>query len=97
MFNMGQMVKQAQNVQKKIQEAKNKLENTNFEGGSNGVKIVALGSHKVKSVSIDPSLLQDKETLEDLLLVAIDEVNEKIKKEDDKLTSEATGGVKLPF
>ncbi|MDR0423568.1 MAG: YbaB/EbfC family nucleoid-associated protein [Rickettsiales bacterium] len=94
---MGQMVKQAQNMQKKMAEAKARLDNTDFEGGSNGVKVVVAGNYKVKNINIDSGLLQDKETLEDLLLVAMNEVNEKIKKEDDKLTGEATGGMKLPF
>jgi DNA-binding YbaB/EbfC family protein len=92
-------MKQAQSMQKKIQEETAKLEQTDFEGKSGGesVKIVMTGKRVVKKLILDDELLKDKETLEDLLIVAINDVNGKIEKAINDSTNNATGGIKLPF
>ncbi|MDD2839652.1 MAG: YbaB/EbfC family nucleoid-associated protein [Rickettsiales bacterium] len=105
-MNIQQMMKQAQQMQKKIQENQAKLENAEFEGESgNGlVKIQAMGSGIVKKVLVDASLIdvEEKDMLEDLLVVACNDLHEKISKVSENSMSDATGGLnlknmKLPF
>lgn len=105
-MNIQQMMKQAQQMQRKMQENQTKLENTEFDGSSgNGlVKIKAMGNRIIKNVSIDASLLnaEEKDILEDLIVVALNDLNDKISKAGDSSISDATGGLnlknmKLPF
>jgi DNA-binding YbaB/EbfC family protein len=101
MFNMQQIMKQAQNMQKKVADEQAKLDKEEFEGGAanNLIKIKMSGNHKALSISIDPTLIvsEDKETLEDLIIVAINDVNSKIEKRTEEVMNGATGGIKLPF
>ncbi|MDR2527296.1 MAG: YbaB/EbfC family nucleoid-associated protein [Rickettsiales bacterium] len=100
-MNIQQIMRQAQNMQKKVQEEQAKLDLVEFEGTSGGgsVKIKMSGKRIATSVFIDESLMtpDDKETLEDLLLVAINDVSGKVNKANEDLMQSATNGIKLPF
>lgn len=104
-MNIQQMMKQAQQMQRKMQESQTKLESTEFEGvaGNGLVKIKAMGNRVIKGIHIDKSLhTEDQEMLEDLLIVAFNDLNDKINKASDSSLSDATGGLnlknmKLPF
>lgn len=108
-MNKGQMagfMKKAQEMQKKfeqIQEEVAKLE-VNGESGAGMVRIVMNGKHDVKKVTIDPSILDDKEMLEDLIAAAINDANRKVESANsDKMGSLTSvlpgglGGLNLPF
>src|ERR671915_1277636 len=75
---IGNLMKQAQQLQadlKKAQEELATLEVTG-EAGAGMVKVQMTGRHDIKRVTIDPSLLQeDKEMLEDLLAAAVNDAN----------------------
>ena len=96
MLNIQGLMKQAQMMQKKMQEAQEKLAQTEVSGSSaNGLLTVTLnGKSEMKKISIDKSLASDDvEMLEDLIMVA---VNEAIKKADDasaSAMSKMTGGM----
>ena len=105
-MNIQQMMRQAQQMQRKMQENQQKLENTEFEGTSgNGlIKVKAMGNYAIKSVYIDKSLMNadEKDMLEDLLVVAFNDIMKKITEASDSSMSDATGGInlknlKLPF
>lgn len=105
-MNIQQMMKQAQQMQRKMQENQAKLDNTEFEGTSgNGlVRIKAMGNGIIKKVDIDTSLInvEEKDMLEDLLVVACNDLHEKINKAGENSMNDATGGMnlknmKLPF
>lgn len=94
------LMRQAQAMQKKMQEAQNNLANSIYEGESGGgiVKVTVTGDGNVKKIDIDPSLLikEEKEILEDLLVAALN--NAKKKADDDSSNSmkNITGGMPLP-
>lgn len=101
MFNMQKMMKQAQQMQQKMKEAQAKLQATEFEGTAGGgiVTVIMKGDYTTISVDIDKNLVGDaeeKETLEDLLIVALNDVKNKIAKAMVDSMSDATGGLKLP-
>ena len=72
MVNFGNMMKQAQQLQKKMAEAQDKLNDIEVEGTSGGglVKVTATAKGVFKLISIDDSLLKsdEKEILEDLII-----------------------------
>ena len=78
-MNFNNMMKQAQDLQKKMAEAQKKVESLEAEGTSGGglIKIIIDGKNNVKSVKIDDSLIskEDVEILEDLILAAFNDAN----------------------
>jgi len=102
MGQMGQMMKQAQMMQMNIQKAQKELETIEVTGeaGNGMVKVTMTCKNVCRSVLIDESLVGadgDVETLQDLLLVAINDANKQVEAETNKKISKATGGMKLPF
>ena len=103
-MNIQQIMKQAQQMQRKLQENQAILEKKEFEGiASNGyVKIVMMGTGFVKSVNINEELInkEEKDVLEDLLVVAFNDARKKLDEETNSSMNAATGGlnnIKLPF
>ncbi|MEY2775947.1 MAG: hypothetical protein RLY30_45 [Pseudomonadota bacterium] len=96
------LMRQAQQVQEKIKKAQDALAEMVVEGqaGSGLVKVQLTGKHMLKSVSIDPSLMtsdpDDRETLQDLIVAAVNEASEKVEQESSSRMSAATAGMPLP-
>ena len=99
-MNFNNMMKQAQELQKKMTEAQKKVESLEAEGTSGGglIKIIIDGKNNVRSVKIDESLIskEDIEILEDLILAAFNDGKEKIQKKISDEMSSVTGGLQLP-
>ena len=100
MFKLGQMMKQMQETQGKMQELQEKLMAHEIEGqaGAGLVKVVLNGKGDLKTVSIDPSLMKEdeKEILEDLLVAAHSDAKVKVEAYLADKTKEAMGGLNLP-
>ena len=102
---MGNLMKQAQQMQEKMQQAQEEIANAEVAGesGAGLVKIVMNGRHDVKRVSIDDSLMsEDKEILEDLIAAAVNDAVRKIESTSQEKMSGLTGGMmppgfKMPF
>lgn len=99
MKGLGDIMKQAQQMQEKMQDMQGELENleVNGQSGAGLVNLVMTGRHDVKKVNIDSSLLQeDKGMLEDLIAAAVNDAVRKVESENKKKMSELTGGVPMP-
>ena len=98
-MNIQQMMKQAQQMQRKIQENQEKFEKMEFTGtaGNNTVSITIMGTGMVKSISIDDTLFvkEEKDILEDLLIVAFNDARRKADEESADSMNDATGGINL--
>ena len=104
---MGKLMKQAQEMQTKMAEAQAKLDDVEVEGeaGAGMVKAVASAKGALKRLSIDPSLFNpdDREVVEDLIVAAVKDAQEKAQvaaqEEMGKLTEglPLPPGMKLPF
>ncbi|HEY8354630.1 MAG TPA: YbaB/EbfC family nucleoid-associated protein [Methylophilaceae bacterium] len=98
---MGNLMKQAQQMQENLKRAQAELANIEVEGqaGSGMVKVVMTCRNEVKRISIDDSLMgDDKEMLEDLLVIAMnDAVSKAEATSQQKLGSLMPPGMKLPF
>ena len=100
MNNFNNMIKQAQDLQKKMAEAQEKVETLEAEGISGGgiVKITINGKNNVTSVNIDETAIDKNETeiLEDLIVAAFNDARDKIQRKIADEMSSLTGGIKLP-
>ena len=85
MKNLGQMMKQAQEMQAKMAEMQQRLADTEVEGASGGgmVRVVLNGKGEMRSVKIDPALVDpgDVEVLEDLIVAAAGDAKSKVEAE----------------
>ena len=100
MVNLGNMMKQAQQLQKKMAEAQEKLKEIEVESSSGGglIKITANAKGEVKKINIDKSLLKpdEKEILEDLIMAALNDVKKKGEDASQEAMKSLTGGLPLP-
>ena len=97
---MGNLMKQAQMMQVNLKKAQDELANINIEGSSgNGlVKITMSCKNDVKKIDIDSTLLDDKEMLEDLIIVALKDAFQKIEStSSEKMNGLVPPGMNLPF
>lgn len=97
---MGNLMKQAQQMQANMAKAQEELANIDVEGSaSNGlVKVQMSCKNVVKRVMIDDSVMDDKETLEDLIVLALKDANEKAEATTSaKMANYMPAGMKLPF
>ena len=100
MVNLGNMMKQAQQMQKKMAEAQDKLNQIEVEGTSGGgmVKVTSTAKGVIKRIDIDESLLKkdEKEILEDLIVAAINDSKQKGETVAQEEMKSLTGGLPLP-
>lgn len=96
---MGGMVKKAQQMQKQMEEIQKELESMEVVGESGGgmVKVTASGKKKLVSIHINEELLKDdKEMLEDLILVATNQALDKVDAISKDKMGGLTGGMNIP-
>ena len=96
---LGQIMKQAQQMQANLQKAQEELASMEVSGEAGGgmVRVVMTGRHDVRRVSIDPALLEDdKEMLEDLVAAAVNDAVRKVEKTAQERMSNLTSGMGLP-
>lgn len=97
--NLNDLMKQAQQMQEKMQKAQEQLAGREVTGeaGAGMVKVVMNGRHDVRRVTIDPSLLsEDKEVLEDLLAAAVNDAVRKVEADSRQALSGLTAGLNIP-
>ena len=100
MKNLGQLMKQAQEMQEKMAEMQNSLVAIEIEGGAGAglVTIVLNGKGAMQRLKIDPSLVkpEDAEILEDLIIAAHNDAKSKIEMRLQEETQKLMGGLPLP-
>lgn len=101
MKSFGDMVKQAQKVQKQMADLQEKLAEERFEASAGGgaVNAVVDGKQMLKELKIRPEALKDADPslLEDLILAAVGEAQRASETRMNETISKLTGGFKLPF
>ena len=92
---MQAIMKQAQNLQTDMMKAKKEIDETVYEGSSSIVSVKMNGERKLLEVKIDADILEkeDIEMLEDMILVAINDVNKKIDKDTEIKLGKYTQGM----
>ena len=100
MTNIGNMMKQAQQLQKEMNEVQEKLDNIEVEGTAGGglVKVISSAKGNIKKVTIDETLMKasEKEMTEDLILAAINDAKKRAEEKTAEEMKNITGGIALP-
>ena len=96
---LGDLMKQAQQMQERVQKLQEEVAKTEVigESGAGLVKITMTGRHDVRKVNIDSSLLGEaKDVLEDLVAAAMNDAVRRAEKNQQDKMSELTAGIPLP-
>jgi hypothetical protein len=97
--NIGNMMKQAQQLQANVQRAQAEIASLEVTGEAGGgmAKVTMTGKHEVRRVTLDQSLISDdKEMLEDLIAAAINDAVQKVERVSQEKMSSVMGGMNLP-
>lgn len=96
---LGDLMKQAQQMQADMQKAQADLANVEIQGesGAGLVTVIMTGRHDVKRVSIDEAVFtEDREVLEDLLAAAVNDAVRKVEAHNQQAMSGLASGLNLP-
>jgi hypothetical protein len=99
--DMANLMKQAQEMQAKMAQAQERITGIEAEGSAGGgmVKAVASGPGELKSLKVDPALLDgshEKEVLEDLIVAAVNDATRKARAAGQAEMAKVTEGLVLP-
>lgn len=99
-MNMQALMQQAQKMQREMQKKQAELEATSFEVESAGgaIRIKILGTRKIESITIDKDAIdpEEKEMLEDMIRIAVNEAIEVVDQAFEELNAAMTAGLKMP-
>lgn len=92
------LMKQAQMMQENMKKGQAELSNVEVEGqsGAGMVKVTVTCGHDVRRVCIDPSVMDDKEMLEDLIAAALNDAMRRVESVSQEKMSGFTAGLNLP-
>jgi DNA-binding YbaB/EbfC family protein len=97
---LGNMMKQIQKMQAKMEELQAELEKTEVEGTAGGgmVKVVVNGKQDLLEITIDPEVVNpdDIEMLQDLIVAAVNQAKQKAQEMQAEQMSQLTGGLNIP-
>lgn len=100
MPNMNNLMKQAQKMQRQMEKTQQELEEKEVTATAGGgvVEVVVSGKRELKSIKIDPEVVDsdDVETLEDLVMAAVNEGLRQAEELTNKEMAKVTGGMGLP-
>lgn len=100
MKNLGNMLKQAQQMQAKMQEMQAELEAREVQGAAGGgmVTVTLNGKSELKNIRIDPALMKEdeREVLEDLIKAAHADAKQRVEREMAEQMQKLTAGMPLP-
>ena len=100
-MNINTLMQQAQKMQKEMQKKQKELEEKLFEIESAGgaIKISIYGDRTIEKIDIDKDAIdpEDKEMLEDMIKIAINDAMNLIDVENEKITKSMTSGMRMPF
>jgi DNA-binding YbaB/EbfC family protein len=97
--NLANLMKEAQKMQQRMQEAQEQLSKLKVRGesGSGMVVVEMNGRHDVLKINLNPSLLEeDTEMIEDLVAAAFNDAVRKVEKASKEKISQLTAGLNIP-
>lgn len=97
-MDLQKLLEQAQAMQSSLSSVETQLKDTIYEGSSNGVRIIMNGENEVQEISIPDELMDkdNKEMLQDVLLIAFNNANEKIIADRESKMNAITQNVHIP-
>lgn len=93
-MNIQAMMAQARKLQKDLEKTTNEINNTTFKYENDNVLVEGTGENKITKVVIkNEDILEDKETLEDIILIAVNDVLNQIKTTKESKLGKYTNGL----
>ncbi len=97
-MNMQNLMAEAQKMQKELERINKDIESSVFEGISGAVKVMISGKNEVIKIEIiDSGILNEKETLEDMIMLAVNDALKKLNKTKEEKLDKYTGGMRGLF
>ena len=100
-MNMQALMQQAQKMQREMEKAQKDLEAKEFEiiSAGGGIKVTITGKKLIKNIEIDEDIIdpEEKEMLQDMIVVAINEAISKVVSEEQKIVARQQANMRLPF
>ena len=100
-MNMQQLMQQAQRMQREMEKAQKDLEAKEFEivSAGGGIKVTITGAKVVKNIEIDEDIIdpEEKEMLQDMIVVAINEAISLVINEEQKILARQQANMRMPF
>ena len=100
-MNMQALMQQAQKMQREMEKAQKDLQAKDFEivSAGGGIKVIITGGKVIKSIEIDEDIIdpQEKEMLQDMIVIAINEAIKKVASEEQKIVAKQQSSMRLPF
>ncbi|WP_300450929.1 YbaB/EbfC family nucleoid-associated protein [Accumulibacter sp.] len=92
------LMKQAQQMQENMKKAQEQLAQLEVEGqsGAGMVKVLMTCGHDVRRVTIDPSVMDDREMLEDLVAAALNDAMRRVEQASQERMAGFSAGLNLP-
>ncbi len=96
---MVSMIQKAKKMQEDMKVAQEEIKSISCQGesGSGAVQVTLSGEYLVTKIEIDESLLTDKDMLEDLIMIALNDASSQIREISKAKLKNVTGGIDLPF
>lgn len=93
-MNMQALMAQARKLQGDLEKTTKEIENTTFNYENENILVECNGKNEITKISIkNNDILDDKEMLEDVILVAMNNLLEKVKKQKDSKLGKYTNGI----
>ncbi len=93
-MNMQNLLAQAKKLQNDMEKITKEIEGTIYNGENSGVVVEVYGTNEIKSINIkNPETLKEKELVEDMIMLALNEALLKIRKEKDEKLGKYTNGL----
>ena len=100
-MNMNALMQQAQKMQREMEKAQKDLEAKEFEvvSAGGGIKVVITGAKEIKSIDLDKDIVDpdDKEMLQDMIVVAINDAIALVIEEEQKILAKQQASMRFPF
>ena len=100
-MNMQALMQQAQKMQREMEKAQKELEAKEFEivSAGGGIKVKITGAKEIKNIEIDEDIIDpsEKEMLQDMIVVAINEAISLVLKEEQKILAKQQANMRMPF
>ncbi|QGZ97895.1 YbaB/EbfC family nucleoid-associated protein [Mycoplasma sp. NEAQ87857] len=90
-----EFIKRMKKLQKELEQKQAELENKEFTVEKQGITVTMKGNFQVLSINIDESLVdpEDKDIIEDLILITMNEIIDLIKEEQEKISPQTPSGL----
>lgn len=95
-MNIQSLLKQAQKMQSDLAKLEKDFESRVYAEENDLIRVEVNGKNKVLSIEIKSDSFEDKELIQDMIVISINKANEKASKDREKEMSKLTGGMKMP-